>query len=215
MNTDGTGRIKLTFYANTGELDGHYYPVWSPDSSKIMYNYLCGTKTGIYTINCGGTDTIRLTDENLEGNATYSPDGTKIAIVALTDTDHDEELNSNIGKDTYQLWVMDADGTNRVQLTDIPTRMTNVSVPLWFPDSEHILASYSAKIDGEDPEGALIVNIETKGTTILRGIAGGQDISSDGMMLVSSGYEGDKADTSYLYIVTLEVGATSSTFRSE
>jgi Tol biopolymer transport system component len=77
MNIDGSGLVDLG--------DGHR-PQWSPDSQRLVYmitaddgyRYLL---SDIYTIKIDGMEQVRLTvtDNKLEMNPSWSPDGKKIA----------------------------------------------------------------------------------------------------------------------------------------
>lgn len=82
-------------------------PQVSPDGKKILYGVsyesveLNKSNNELYTMNLDGTDVKRLTKTAMsEGDAVWIDNGRKIAFVAAHD-----------GKP--QLWVMNADGTNR------------------------------------------------------------------------------------------------------
>lgn len=82
-------------------------PQVSPDGKKILYGVsyesveLNKSNNELYTMNLDGTDVKRLTKTAMsEGDAVWIDNGRKIAFVATHD-----------GKP--QLWVMNADGTNR------------------------------------------------------------------------------------------------------
>ena len=82
-------------------------PQVSPDGKKILYGVsyesveLNKSNNELYTMNLDGTDVKRLTKTAMsEGDAVWIANGRKIAFVATHD-----------GKP--QLWVMNADGTNR------------------------------------------------------------------------------------------------------
>ena len=86
-------------------------PVWSPDSQKIAFS------DGF--INSDGTNVI---DIGL-GSASWSPDGKKIAFAA------------GWGGDA-KVYVMNADGTNPVNLTDYASPWDHG--PVWSPDGKKI-----------------------------------------------------------------------------
>jgi len=83
INLDGTGRI---------DLGRGYRPQWSPDSQRLVYmitvddghQYLL---SDIYTIKIDGTEKVRLTltDDKLEMNPSWSPDGKKIVFDLLNE----------------------------------------------------------------------------------------------------------------------------------
>jgi len=83
MNLDGTGRLDL----GVGNR-----PQWSPDSQRLVYmitvddghQYLL---SDIYSVTIDGTEKVRLTstDEKLEMNPSWSPDGKKIVFDVLNE----------------------------------------------------------------------------------------------------------------------------------
>jgi TolB protein len=87
----------------------------------------------IYSIRPDGTGLKKLTYEGSEWSPSWSPDGTKIAFESKRDGD-------------LEIYVMDRDGTNVVQLTD--NSFGDVS-PAWSPDGQWIAF---ARSDDEFPE---------------------------------------------------------------
>jgi len=105
MGDDGSNP---TWVASSGFLT---YPTWSPDGKKIAFTSSLEDYSEIYVIDADGTDLTRLTYQ-LEGTPVdnampaWSPDGTKIAFSTFSGG----ECNDDI-------WVMNSDGSNRVNLT--------------------------------------------------------------------------------------------------
>ena len=120
MNSDGSAQTRV--FSNTDKLESN--PSWSPDGPKIAFG---STAMG----------TARSTDEcrRLRRDAPddqcgqrrvprWSPDGTKIAF----DTH---------AYGTFQIYVMNADGSGVTRLTNDPPP-TPISSPSWSPDGTQI-----------------------------------------------------------------------------
>lgn len=109
MNQDGTGLTRLT----DARFDDIGPPMWSPDGSRIVFDALRGGNYDIYLANADGSGVTDLTgDPGDENVPTWSPDGTKIAFIA------GEAVTGNPGAaSTFELFVMDVDGTDRARLT--------------------------------------------------------------------------------------------------
>lgn len=128
-NIDGTDPVALT--------QGPAYHAecaYSPDGSHIVYASNEDGSMNIYTMKSDGTEVKQLTHTTscYNGGPFYSPDGTKIVFRA------DREV-----PDLLQIYMMDVDGTNLVQLTN------NSAVnwaPFWYPTSKAI--AYTTSIHG-------------------------------------------------------------------
>lgn len=132
MNANGTNQTRLT---DNSASDTE--PSVSPDGTKIAFRTNRDGNDEVYVMNADGTNPVNLT--NLicfgwngicpEGEPRWSPDGTKIVFATWRGG-------------TADIWVMNSDGTNPVQLTF----GLWASNPAWSPDGTRIAFSHQGNI---------------------------------------------------------------------
>ncbi len=141
VNPDGSGLQRLTSAEGGG-----WEPTWSPDRDKILVtSRLHGggqADEEVYVMDADGSNMRRLTntpgDSTSSWAADWSPDGQKIVFMS-------NRGGSPPGSDGYDLYVMNADGSNLRQLTR--AHGWNAT-PAWSPDGEHI--AFTSDQDGKD-----------------------------------------------------------------
>lgn len=123
MQSDGTGAVQLTHNGFVQDIS----PSWSPDARMIAFVTDREGNFDIAIMPPNGTedDVQILTSDSRdnERDPAWSPDGTRIAFVS----------NRRGGVDN--LFVMNADGSNVIQLTEREGANTD---PTWSPDSTRI-----------------------------------------------------------------------------
>ena len=136
---DGRDQKRLTNYGvYTAE------GVLSPDGRKIVFTSLKDGDLDIYTMNVDGTDVKRLTfTEGYDGGPWWSPDGTQIVYRAHHPKDslelrqHRELLAQSLVRPSkVELYVMNADGSNQRQVTNVGGANFG---PSWTPDGKKII----------------------------------------------------------------------------
>ncbi|HEY0659287.1 MAG TPA: protein kinase [Pyrinomonadaceae bacterium] len=145
-----------------------FLPVWSPDGKQLAFVRMSGETFNLWTVKADGGEERQLTTNGtpsveytlLPYNRTqtsfinWSPDGKKIAYVS--------------GSGGHRnVWLVDADGSGSVQLTDNADSNLFLSCPLWSPDGKRL--AYTAKQEKSSAQGkrlsaALVIDIETKNT---------------------------------------------------
>jgi TolB protein len=144
MNADGSDPRPVATPPGVTE-----YPTWSPDSKRLAFNCTMGrfhsgrnADFEICVANVDGTGLTQLTDT--EGNnkwPAWSPDGTKIAF----ESDRHgwptlpDETPPHYSPEEYgdgEIYVMDADGSNQINLTNDPR--SPASFPTWSRDGAYI-----------------------------------------------------------------------------
>jgi len=116
----------------------------SPVGDRIVFTSTRNGDIDIYSMNLDGSDVKQLTKEpGYDGGAFFSYDGSKIVYRRTTFGSDDEimqykELLANglIRPTKLDIWVMDADGNNKIQITN--NGAANFA-PYWFPDGNRIL----------------------------------------------------------------------------
>lgn len=128
INPDGSGRRELT---HGDDAD----PSWSPDGRQIVFTRQEGAGWRIWVMSNTGADQRPLTPPGTPGGyygagnvlPRFSPDGTRIAFVSQV----------FLPTWNFQVWVMDSDGGDLHQITDLP--VNRIDALTWSPDSSHLL----------------------------------------------------------------------------
>ena len=165
-------------------------PRFSPDANKIAFAEIKGTSRSIYLMNLDGSDKNLILPGGYE--PVWSHDGRKIAYTAIVENQ------------SPQVFVVDSDGSNPIQLTY--SHIMNYSgtgppafgnyYPQWTPDGRKIV--YQSDIDQGEPE-IFTVNISDSDITRLTNSYRDNEnpeISSDGMYILFAttrnlSYEGE------------------------
>ncbi|MCG7868306.1 MAG: hypothetical protein JAY74_18315 [Candidatus Thiodiazotropha taylori] len=140
-NADGSGLTALT---DNPKYDAE--PIISADGKWIVFGSQREGDFDIYRMDVDGSNVQRLTDtEGYDGGPWFSPDSTKIVWRAWHPTSAAEKAQwqENMKQDYVQstpldIWVMNADGSNKIRLTD--NGATNWA-PSWHPDGKRIVFS--------------------------------------------------------------------------
>jgi dipeptidyl aminopeptidase/acylaminoacyl peptidase len=104
---------------------------WSPNSEQIVFlDEVFGQSTQIVVVDAGGIQPARVLVSSYLGLGfpTWSPDGDKIAFRSPAGV-------SSGPDDLFNLWVMNADGTDQIQLTQ---DISAFDPPRWSPDGNWI-----------------------------------------------------------------------------
>ena len=125
MNADGSNQVNLTNNA-ADDIDPFFAPFGTPVGNRVMFvSNRNGGNFEIYTIDAFSVVArLTFTPEN-ETRPAYSPDGSKIAF-----------MRASGNASTSEIWVMNADGTNQVRLTN---NSVEDNRPKWSPDGTKII----------------------------------------------------------------------------
>ena len=94
----------------------------------------------IYVMDADGGNQRRLTkNRHVDASPSWSPDGKRIVFVS----DRDGHLNIR-GRSNYDIYVMDADGSNQQNVTNDPS---DDGSPSWSPDGKRIVFSSDRDMD--------------------------------------------------------------------
>lgn len=126
---NGDGSNPVLVLTSTGLVES---PSWSPNGKQLLYSDDKSGAADIYKANYDGSDPVDLTNNpSRDEGPAWSPDGTKIAYVS----------DRNRSTADYRLWLMDADGSNEVDISDPASTLDRF--PKWSPDGKKIYYSSS------------------------------------------------------------------------
>jgi len=140
-NADGSGLVRLT---DSPGYDAE--ATVSPRGDRIVFTSMRDGDLDIYSMNIDGTDVVRLTDEpGYDGGPFFSPDGRSIVYRAHHPTDSSalEDYTSLLADglirpSKLEIWVMDADGRNKRQVTSLGAASF---APFFLPAGNRIIFS--------------------------------------------------------------------------
>ena len=140
----------------------------SPLGDKIIFTSTRDGDPELYTMNIDGSEQTRLTfHKGYDGGAFYSLDGKKIVFRASSPKtekdlkDYDELVKKGYVRPTaLELFVMDADGKNRKQITNYGKASF---APFFHPDGNRII--FASNINSKDGRNfdLYIINIDGSG----------------------------------------------------
>jgi Tol biopolymer transport system component len=125
VNVDGSGALNVTNSPNARE----WVARWSPTGRRIVFQSDGDCK--ICLVNADGSGLTVLSRRGSDASPNWSPDGERIAFISIRN-----------GYD-YDIYLINADGTGEVDLTDVRGEEVN---PSWSPDGERI--AYMAHENG-------------------------------------------------------------------
>jgi Tol biopolymer transport system component len=103
-------------------------PTLSPDGSRLLYMVGTWTSTRLTVSGLDGSNVQQITDgSSIAWNNHWSPDGKRIAFTGRNDA-----------KGELAIFVMNADGTGRRQVSHFPPGAGNAQWPVWSPDGRQL-----------------------------------------------------------------------------
>ena len=118
-------------------------PSWSPDGTRVLFQgstiggSAVSSGTNLFLISPDGTGLVALTSgvgvQNSAGM--FSPDGAKIVYES---TAHSPATTDRAQLGDFEIYVMNADGTDPVRLTTGVGTEDVMRFPTWSPDGRHI-----------------------------------------------------------------------------
>ena len=148
MDADGSDRRRIARVSTRGLS-------WSPDGEEIVFVTLNG---GVAVIDSEGRDGRYVVPElgrafsAILYSPSYSPDGTRIVLAAQGWEDYEQSG----GRQDYQIYVVNADGTG---LTQITTDRADHWSPSWSPDGGRIAFSSQGAIYAMGADGGNAVKL--------------------------------------------------------
>ena len=125
VNADGSGLVRLT---NNDANDRE--PAWSSTGKIAFVSDRDNANGEIYVMNTDGSNIVRLThNDSVETTPAWSPDGSMIAFSREVDCDYGC---------SYDLFVMNADGTGTRRLETGWVSYEQNTDPAWSPDGRAI-----------------------------------------------------------------------------
>ncbi len=139
--SDGSELVRIT---DNPEYDAE--PIVAPDGKTIVFGSKREGDFDVYVMNSDGSNVRRLTDRvGYDGGPWFSPDGSKIVWRTwYPQTEEEKDKWRGCMEGNYivpfplDIWVMNADGSNKVRLTD--NGATNWA-PSWHPDGRRLVFS--------------------------------------------------------------------------
>lgn len=158
MKTDGSNLQHVTSVTASGVAAD--FPVWSPDGEQIVFisNYNLDNPTSgtinvaynIWTVNNDGSNlsplTLSTTPFANAGKPEWSPDGEQITFSASFNLDNPSSGTIN---DSYNIWVINSDGSELTHLTNTDLTGADANRPSWSPDGGQIV--FDATFNLSDP----------------------------------------------------------------
>ena len=143
----------------------------SPKGNKIVFTSLRNGDPEIYTMNLDGSEQTRLTFETgYDGGPFFSPDGSKIVFRASRPQTEDQMKDYNdlvengyVRPTALEIFVMDADGKNMKQITNLGKASF---APFFHPSGKKII--FSSNYNGDNPRDFNLFMINIDGTGLER-----------------------------------------------
>lgn len=156
IDVESGEKEKLTSYPGVNN-----FLAWSPDGGKIMYlrsesrdRLGFPANPDIWVMNADGSDKRQLTDSPMSEDGWWSSDGSRIAYISYSQGIFDEDKKSK--EDKSEIWVMDADGSDKQQLLSVPYRCGLIEELEWSPDGTNLAFVWDPNVEGVDKDIYLI-----------------------------------------------------------
>ena len=160
MNADGTNPINLTQSVERPESVSS----WSPDGKQIAFGSAKYFRwdnlfhSDIWVMDADGGNPHNLTNHHAQDSSPdWSPDGMQIAF----HSDRHSDWEFDVQEKNWEVFVMNPDGTNLINLTNHPAGDGN---PAWSPDGRQIAFSSSRDRKDVDDENVEIYVMNADGT---------------------------------------------------
>jgi TolB protein len=202
-NPDGSGLRQLT---DTPGYDAE--ATISPDASRIIFTSDRDGDLELYVMDADGGNVRRLTNQpGYDGGAFFSPDGSRIVYRAHHPNDPAELADYRallrerlIRPGQVEIWVMDADGSNKRQVTR--NGAANFA-PFFHPNGRQIIFSSNLDNPGGRDFDLYLINVDGTGQeriTHAPGFDGFPMFSPDGRQLVWGSHRGSDRRESDIFI---------------